>query len=520
MTLSVAERSRSFHARRRAAAEDAVRGAYALQQAKLSKHRHTLAYFRRWASRLRLDTGRRWALEPFQESFVRDLFTGRQENWLLLPEGNAKTTLIAGLALYYLQHQIDAKIAVGASSRDQAGLIYEQAEGFIERAKDDELGDFASFELHPGYRRIEFLPNRSKLQIMAADAGTGDGIIPTLCLIDELHRHRDLKLYRTWLGKLQKRGGQLIVISTAGEPGSEFEQTRERIRQNVNASVQRRTAFTRAISDTVVFHEWAVPESGDVEDVRLVKRANPLKAITLRTLAAKLAAPGMTLTHWRRLTCNLATRSDAAAITEAEWLRARTRREIPAGVPIWLGLDVAWKWDTTALTPLYGVNDETLLGPALVLTPPRDGSMLDPHRVEKALTDVHARNPLHTVVMDVSRAEQLAAWIEETLGATVVDRPQSPSMAAQEYERFMEGLRTGKLRHSGDAALTKHALNAIARMDRFGASRFDRPNPTRYGGPEQERRVIDALKAASMVYAQSLADGVPSVYEERAAVEL
>ena len=36
--------------------------------------------------------------------------------------------------------------------------------------------------------------------------------------------HKDLRLYDTWRGKSNKRQGQTIVISTAGEPGSQFEE--------------------------------------------------------------------------------------------------------------------------------------------------------------------------------------------------------------------------------------------------------------------------------------------------------
>lgn len=46
-----------------------------------------------------------------------------------------------------------------------------------------------------------------------------------------------------------------------------------------------------------------------------------------------------------------------------------------------------------------------------------------------------------------------------------------------DFERFMAGLREGTLKHSGDVALTWHALNAIARIDRYGSARFDRPSP-------------------------------------------
>jgi hypothetical protein len=101
--------------------------------------------------------------------------------------------------------------------------------------------------------------------------------------------------------------------------------------------------------------------------------------------------------------------------------------------------------------------------------------------------------------MDMSRAEQLASWIESDIGAVVVDRSQTNTWATQDYDRFMEALRNGWLRHSGDEGLTKHALNAIARTLPFGDSRFDRPSQTRMAA-EQDRRVIDALTAASMAH--------------------
>lgn len=100
--------------------------------------------------------------------------------------------------------------------------------------------------------------------------------------------------------------------------------------------------------------------------------------------------------------------------------------------------------------------------------------------------------------MDMSRAEQLAAWIESDIGAVVIDRSQSNVFAVQDYTRFMEALRGGILWHSGDPGLTRHVLNAIARLLPFGDARFDRPAEARVSS-EQDRRVIDALTAAAMV---------------------
>jgi phage terminase large subunit-like protein len=318
-------------------------------------------------------------------------------------------------------------------------------------------------------------------------------------MIDELHRHKNLSLYRTWSGKLEKRGGQLSTISTAGEPYSEFELTREKIRQETPV-IERKPGYVRCRSARISFHEWAVPENGDVEDMAVVKLANPFTGITEESLARKFATPTMTLAHWRRLTCNLATRSENAAIEEVEWENAATDDEIPSGEPIWLGLDVAWKYDTTAAVPFYYRDSEyRLFGTPRILTPPRDGTMLDPYAVKRAISEIHERNPIATVVMDTSRAEEIGGWLEEEIGAVVVDRAQTNQFAVEDYDRFMEALRAGWLKHPNDPEFNRHVLNAIARLLPQGDARFDRPSSTRQGG-NNDSRVIDALTAASQVH--------------------
>ena len=445
-------------------------------------------------------------MEPFQAAFIADVFAGTPECWLIIPEGNGKTTLVAGLALYHTQHRVGGMVPVAASSRDQTGILYRQAEGFVDRSPA--LRDL--FKCQQGYRRILYRTNGQfsdagpQIQVFAADDRTGDGVIPTLGIIDELHRHEDLRLYRTWRGKVGKRGGQIVAISTAGEPGGEFEETRERIRQSAT-DVQRGETFLRAASEHLVLHEWAVPATGDVEDLELVKRANPFSGITVASLKVKRTSPTMTLQHWRRMNCNLPTRSERAAIQEAEWFAAATTQRIPPGEPIWLGLDLGWKWDTTAAVPLWEGPDFRLLGPARILVPPRDGNQLDPQLVKDALGEIHAANPIHTVVMDMTGGADVAAWIEAELGVeNVIDRGQGAEALALDYARFMESLRSGQLKHCGDLGLTRHVLAAVARTGAGGKVRFDRRSSAR-DDRGQERRVIDALQAAAMVNSSAVA---------------
>src|SRR5712692_11326329 len=109
----------------------------------------TLAHFRTWAGTVILDTGKPWVLEPFQARFIADVFSGTPECWLVIPEGNGKTTLVAGLALYHCQYTVAAEVPVAASSRDQAEILFRQAEGFIIRTPWMQK----LFRRLPGFRR-------------------------------------------------------------------------------------------------------------------------------------------------------------------------------------------------------------------------------------------------------------------------------------------------------------------------------------------------------------------------------
>src|SRR5690242_9845615 len=97
----------------------------------------TLRHFRQWIDQheLTLDTGADFELEPFQRAIVGDLFKGFTENWAILPEGNAKTTLMGGLALYLGDNTPTPWIPIGAASRDQAEIMFGQAAGFVERSR-------------------------------------------------------------------------------------------------------------------------------------------------------------------------------------------------------------------------------------------------------------------------------------------------------------------------------------------------------------------------------------------------
>jgi phage terminase large subunit-like protein len=416
----------------------------------------TARHFREWASHLILDTGEPWAVEDFQYRFVVDLFGGRPENWLILPEGNAKTTLSAGIGLYYIEFLDRAAVPVAGPSRENAETLYRQAEGLVIAS-----GLEAKFRCFEGYRRIRCNATGSRLQIFAADDRTGDGLIFNLAIIDELHRHRDLRLYRTWRGKVTKRGGQIVAISTAGAPDSEFEEARTAIRSAPEA--KRKGSLTRVVTDRMVLHEYAVPEDGDIESMAVVKRANPLRAITREQLAEKRASPAMTISHWRRFNCCQPAGDEEQPIAADEWDRLRV--DIGRVEPGESVIVVPSVGHNAAIALVADRSEGRLAARVEVIDHDEDESMYV--RVERRileLCELYDVAAVHHPLVGFTRSAELLA----DAGVPMVPAPHSPVGLAAASGTFNRLLRSGLLMHDGDLTLRSHVLSATVKTGESG----------------------------------------------------
>lgn len=479
----------------------------------------TLEHFVEYAKLLVYDDGSQREPEDWQKGLAADLFARGPDglplfkrNLWIVPEGNGKTTFVGMLALYGADYTPSPWIPVGAAAAKQAKIMYQQAAGFVTRTP----GMSERFECLDGIKLIRSLRNPGPgIEIYAHDPKTGDGVIPApYALVDELHRHPDMRLWSLWGGKLRKRQAQIVGISTGGEPDTPFEDMRDAIRRRATDK-QYDGAYLRAAAKGEVLHEWMVLKDEDCSDMAAVKAANPLSTITEATLEEDFGLYD-DLGDWKRLKCNRPTRSHKSAVTDKEWDDAETRERIPAGAAVDVGLDIAFKWDTTAAVPLWRGPKFRLLGEAKILVPPRDGSSMHPDVIKDAMLELTTDYRVETVVMDMERAADIASWIEDELGITVIDRAQGNKDAVADYNAFMDGLRNSTVKHTGDPGLRSHVLHAVARKLPGGDFRFDRHSTVRQNARAQDRRVIDALTAAAMVVEHSTsAPPRKSVYAER-----
>lgn len=412
---------------------------------------------------------------------MADVFVGFSECWLVVPEGNGKTTLLAGLGLYHCEFRPFAVVPIAAASREQAEIMYRQAEGFILRsemlhspifspiqaAKGKRKTDMPRFLPLEGYRRINHHAG-GRIQVFAADDRTGDGIIPTLGIIDEPHRQRDLSLYRTWSGKLAKRDGQIVALSTAGEPDSDFERTRARIRDSATSSV-RKGSFLRATSKRIVYHEWAVPPGADTSDIPTVKAANPFSGITRRMLAAKRSSPTMTEHHWDRFVCNRPSRDDDSWLGpngDRIWRDLTMPYAFQGRMATWIGVDVGIKRDSTAVVAVQQDNEGHLHAECRLWVPTED-EPVDVTDVMQHLRVLAAAYDVRAVSFDPRFFDVPAKMLDDE-GLPMKEVPQSVERMTSVLGSLLELIKRGEIHHDGDERMAQHVLNAVPRFNERG----------------------------------------------------
>lgn len=455
----------------------------------------TIEHFRAWASEVVLDDGNRWQPEAFQLAFLEDVFAGHAECWLVVPEGNGKTTMVAGLALYHCEFTDEASVPVAASSREQAEIMFRQAEGMVGRSP--RLRPL--FKCQEGYRRIKGLSNGSRIQVFAADDRTGDGLIPTLALLDELHRHQSLRLYRTWRGKLLKRRGQLATISTAGVPGSEFEETRDRIRDMAEDRKQE-GSFLRAVAGSVLLHEWAVPLDGDVEDMEVVKAANPFTGVTVEALREKRSSPTMTLPHWKRFTCNVAAETSAELFIEpADWDALADGEDIDPLSSVCIGADGSRTWDTTVVA--WATTDSDRIDvDCRVFSVRQDaahhvrhqGGKIDFDDVEGFLVDLFDQFSPQETAYDPRYLDRSMELVDARLPDACIFPVEPGSKHMRDaYQALYTAVIDGKLRHKGDRVIAAHLANCTVERD-------ERTREIRRIRKIDPRKPIDAVPALAL----------------------
>ena len=166
--------------------------------------------------------GKPFILEPWEDFIICNIFclyrvdTRRRKYktaHISVSRKNGKTTLAAALGLFSLiaDGEPASSVIMAANSREQAHIDFDAASAFARQL------DPRKKSLKVLRNEIVFQKNNASLKVISADASTGDGLNPSMVILDELHEAVDSKLFDVLRsGQGFREQPLMLSITTAG----------------------------------------------------------------------------------------------------------------------------------------------------------------------------------------------------------------------------------------------------------------------------------------------------------------
>lgn len=442
-------------------------------------------------------------LEPWQREYVRDLMAWKQvgsnlrkyrQTYLEIPRKNGKTTLAAGILLYMLlvDKENGKEIYSAATTRDQAGLVYEIAAGMVQnsamlRSRCECIKSKKRIVTADGY-----------FQSCSAEAGAIHGTSPHCVIFDELHLQRDREMWEAFHTGFGARSQPMFMaITTAGHDKSSvcWEQ-HEYARNLIDGNIEDETFLPRIFS---------VTQDADWTDEKTWEAANPCLDVSLKRDYLKAECkqaqeiPGLE-NSFRRLHLNQWTEQESRLIPMVQWDKCEADIGIQEfdGQPCFGGLDLSSTRDVTAFVLLFpkadGVNvfpwfwipEEAVSRRAAQdqrvirsfadagFVEVTEGNEVDVMYVAKRITEICGPFDLKRIGFDPWNAAGPTQRMKE-LGLpdeVLVKMPQGTATYNEAIKQLLSMLGSGRFKHDGNKVLRWMASNAAGMEDSNGNLKF------------------------------------------------
>lgn len=482
-----------------------------------------------------------FTLEPWQIEIVRKIFGWKRQDgtrkyrtvYIEVPRKNGKSTFCAGLGafLLYADGESGADIYSAAADRDQARIIFDEAQRMVEGSPSLR----ARSEI---FRSAITYPRKAaSWKALSADAFRQHGLNPHGILFDELHTQRTRDLYDTLSTALGARTQPLtVLITTAGyDRNSICWELHEYARKILKGIIE---------DDTFLPVIYAAETEDDWTDPKVWAKANPNLGVSISEefLASECARAQRMPAYentFRRLYLNQWTSQETRYIPMEAW----DKIEDPVdpitleGLPCYAGLDLSSTTDLTALVLVFRVGDAFKVLPyfwipeddlkvrgdrdhvpyitwakqGLLNTTP--GNVIDYGAVYAKIEELSQRFQIREIAFDRWQAAAIAQQIEEA-GILPVPFGQGFNSMSFPTKELLRLVISGNLHHGGNPILRWMADNVVAKTDPAGNMKPDK-------GKSRQR--IDGIVATIMGLDRSVRneDANPaSVYEKRGFTEL
>lgn len=486
--------------------------------------------------------GKAFQLDPWQERIVRRIYGPRHPDGrrivrnvvMLLPRGNRKTSLAAGLALLHTigpERVPGGEAIFAASDKKQAAIGFREAQGIT--TTDRKIRD--GVRIHDAInaaKRISLKKDGTFLETISCDAGTQHGRTPNFVLADELHAWKKRDLWDVLRTGLTKVPGSLLIVATTAGRGQE----------NIAAEI---VSYARKVAKGEILNEAFLPilfeadASADWQDEALWHAVNPGLEYGypdiegLRDMAREAKDRPSDRDAFRQLHLNVWLDHSESPFVDMAIYDAGNRPielERLKGQPCWLAVDLSSNSDLTVIVacfrdgddgyiivPYYFCPADNLRGRADLdgvpyplwaeqgFITPTPGNVVDFRAVEDNVRALCEQFDVREIAFDPHLARNMLNNLTEA-GYPAIEMRQgwiTMAPAIKELERSIIG-RT--LIHGGHPVLRWNFENIAVETDKAGNKSFHK-------GKSKDR--IDGAQAAAMAVSRAAAhSGERSLYDD------
>ncbi len=436
----------------------------------------------------------------------RHMVTGNRRfrtAYVEVPRKNGKSTLLAGVGLYFLgpDGEPGAKVYSAASSTAQARIVFDCARVMAQTGRAEGMGLAELLGLHIEEHKIKTADPAAVFQPIASQTKSKDGKNPHCAIVDELHEHDKRDVWDSMASALGAREQPLLIaITTAGYNTAGICYEQRRYLQRILDGVFEDDSYFGLI--------FEADEGDDPGDPLTWEKANPSlhEAKSLQYMQdewKKAAASPAAMGEFLRKHLDIWTSVGASALDMDAWRAAEDaamRLEDFAGRKAYIGVDLATRNDFSSVVAVipegrnYHVFSWHFLPQKNVDAPGNEhiwawvkegfvhttpGAELDLHIVEALVLQLAGVGDdewgwsdlpeldVEMVIYDPMFAAQMAAtW--DAKGLTAVELRPRASNLNEPFHALIAGVEDHRVINDGNPCLTWMASNTLQKQVQGG----------------------------------------------------
>ncbi|MES9985630.1 MAG: terminase TerL endonuclease subunit [Candidatus Thiodiazotropha sp. 6PLUC6] len=403
---------------------------------------------------------------------------------------NGKSTFVAPLGLYMLKddHEAGSEVYSAATSRDQARIVFDAARDMTRQSA-------LRYHLQAFNHSLCHESSASSFKPLASDSDTLEGKNTHCAIIDELHAHKNRRVYDVLeLSCAARSQPLLITITTAGDDRTGICYEVRSYLTKVLEGVFEDDSFFGVIYTLDDPDQWTDPGEWI--------KANPnlgvsVKVEDMERLCRKAQQTPSAANEFKRKRLDIWCNAESAYFDMEAWRRCpalATDNELKR-LPCYFGLDLSSKLDITALVALWpdedrryhirhhfwlpeSVVDTDKSGKAhhiqtlyqawadagyLTLTP---GQIIDYTLIREQIVTWARAYDVREIAYDPWGATQLATQLQDEDRLTLVEVHQSVKNFSEAMKEVEAVIIDGRLHHDHSEAMSWMMSNVTARVDR------------------------------------------------------